>query len=130
MNDILTFVGPFALNRIVSYIQYYDTKEAMEPWQAWMWVGIMAIGQLSLSFVAQYYFLMVFRIAMKTRAAIVTVIYKKAFKLANTSRQDSTTGEIVNHMSIDAQRLMDLIPYLHQLWSGPLQIIRTHALLP
>lgn len=123
LNDILTFVGPFALNRIVSYIQYYDTKEAMEPWQAWMWVGIMALGQLSLSFVAQYYFLMVFRIAMKTRAAIVTVIYKKAFKLANTSRQDSTTGEIVNHMSIDAQRLMDLIPYLHQLWSGPLQIL-------
>jgi len=29
----------------------------------------------------------------------------------------------VNHMSIDSQRLMDLIPYLHQLWSGPLQII-------
>lgn len=32
-------------------------------------------------------------------------------------------GEIVNHMSVDAQKLMDLCTYLHIAWSGPLQII-------
>jgi ATP-binding cassette subfamily C (CFTR/MRP) protein 1 len=32
-------------------------------------------------------------------------------------------GEIVNHMSVDAQKLMDLCTYFHIAWSGPLQIV-------
>ena len=32
-------------------------------------------------------------------------------------------GEIVNLMSVDAQRFMDLVTYLHLIWSAPLQII-------
>lgn len=31
-------------------------------------------------------------------------------------------GEIVNLMSVDAQRFMDLTTYLNMLWSAPLQI--------
>ena len=32
-------------------------------------------------------------------------------------------GEIVNLMSVDAQRFMDLMTYIHMLWSAPLQIV-------
>ena len=32
-------------------------------------------------------------------------------------------GEIVNLMSVDAQRFMDLATYLHIIWSAPLQIV-------
>ena len=43
--------------------------------------------------------------------------------LSNSSRKESTAGEIVNLMSVDAQRLQDLLPYLNTLWSGPFQIV-------
>ena len=32
-------------------------------------------------------------------------------------------GEIVNLMSVDAQRFMDLMTYIHLIWSAPLQIV-------
>ena len=32
-------------------------------------------------------------------------------------------GEIVNLMSVDAQRFMDLVTNLHLIWSAPLQIV-------
>lgn len=32
-------------------------------------------------------------------------------------------GEMVNLMSVDAQRIMDVAPFLNMLWSGPLQIM-------
>ena len=38
------------------------------------------------------------------------------------SRAQSTAGEMVNLMSVDAQRLMDLVTYVNTLWSSPLQI--------
>ena len=43
--------------------------------------------------------------------------------LSNQARHDSTTGEIVNLMAIDAQRVMDIAGYLHYLWAAPLQIV-------
>lgn len=42
--------------------------------------------------------------------------------MSNASRKESTVGEIVNLMSVDAQRFMDLTAYLNMLWSAPLQI--------
>ena len=43
--------------------------------------------------------------------------------LSNSARKDATTGEIVNLMSVDAQRLMDLCTFVNTLWSSPFQIL-------
>ena len=43
-------------------------------------------------------------------------------KLSNAARRTSTVGEIVNLMSVDAQRFNDMMTYINMLWSGPLQI--------
>ena len=43
--------------------------------------------------------------------------------MSSKARREKTVGEIVNLMSVDAQRFMDLLPYLHVVWSAPLQII-------
>lgn len=32
-------------------------------------------------------------------------------------------GEIVNLMSVDAQRFMELITYINMVWSAPLQVV-------
>jgi ATP-binding cassette subfamily C (CFTR/MRP) protein 1 len=42
--------------------------------------------------------------------------------MSNSARKESTVGEIVNLMSVDAQRFMDLTTYLNMIWSAPLQI--------
>ncbi|OPJ66586.1 hypothetical protein AV530_016615 [Patagioenas fasciata monilis] len=61
--------------------------------------------------------------AVKIKTAVVGLIYKKALTLANSSRRNYTTGEIVNLMSADAQQLMDLTVNINLLWSAPFQIV-------
>ncbi|XP_040422230.1 multidrug resistance-associated protein 1-like isoform X2 [Cygnus olor] len=61
--------------------------------------------------------------AVKIKTAIVGLIYKKALTLANSSRRNYTTGEIVNLMSADVQQLMELTVNINLLWSAPFQII-------
>lgn len=43
----------------------------------------------------------------------------QALRISNEARRESTVGEIVNLMSTDAQRFMDLMSYIQILWSGP-----------
>ena len=53
----------------------------------------------------------------------------QAMRLTSSSRRESTVGEIVNLMSVDAQRFMDIMTYLNMVWSGPLQITVSMVLL-
>ena len=49
--------------------------------------------------------------------------------MSNDARRSTTTGEIVNLMSVDANRLRDASAYLWLLWSCPLQITVSLILL-
>ena len=47
----------------------------------------------------------------------------QALVISSAARRSSTVGEIVNLMSVDAQRFMDLITYINMIWSAPLQVV-------
>ena len=92
-----------------------------------MWHGYVLATGLFVAAVVQsvclhQYFHRVMKTGLRLRSAIVTAVYSKSLVLSNTARQSTTTGEIVNLMSVDAQRFMDLMSYLHMIWSAPLQI--------
>ncbi len=53
----------------------------------------------------------------------IHVFYLQSLRLSNKARRTSTVGEIVNLMSVDAQRFMDLMTFIHLIWSAPLQIV-------
>lgn len=43
--------------------------------------------------------------------------------MSNASRKAATVGEIVNLVSVDVQKLMDLIIYFNGIWLAPIRII-------
>ena len=49
--------------------------------------------------------------------------------MSGKAKQEKTTGEIVNLMSVDAQRLMDVTTYIYGVYSSPIQIVVALALL-
>ena len=54
--------------------------------------------------------------------AVIASIYRKTLRSTSAVKQSSSVGEIVNLMSVDAQRFMDFMGFFHTLWSAPLQI--------
>lgn len=59
---------------------------------------------------------------MRIKAGLASAIYKKSLKLSSEGRATKTTGDIVNYMAVDAQRLQDLTQFAQQVWSAPFQI--------
>jgi ATP-binding cassette, subfamily C (CFTR/MRP), member 1 len=60
---------------------------------------------------------------MRIKGGLASAIYKKSLVLSNEGRASKTTGDIVNYMAVDAQRLQDITQFAQQLWSAPFQII-------
>jgi len=48
----------------------------------------------------------------------ISTYIAQALLITNSARKESTVGEIVNLMSVDAQRFQDLMSYVNILWSG------------
>ncbi|OAD00212.1 hypothetical protein MUCCIDRAFT_166009 [Mucor lusitanicus CBS 277.49] len=123
IQDVLQFTQPLLLRELMGWVGSYLTDTPEPGYRgAFIAVGMFLTAFAQTMFLHQY-FQLCFTTGMKMRAALVTAIYQKTLVLSNASRQQSTVGEIVNRMSVDAQRLMDLCTYFHIGWSGPFQII-------
>lgn len=116
--DVLTFMSPQILKWLIAFI---GDKEA-EDWKGIFYaVLLFLVASIQTLFLAQYFNRMMF-VGLRIRTALVSAIYRKALIMSNSARKESTVGEIVNLMAVDAQRFMDLTAYINMIWSAPLQI--------
>ncbi|XP_015764594.1 PREDICTED: multidrug resistance-associated protein 1-like, partial [Acropora digitifera] len=118
--DCIMFVQPQLLRLLIDYT---EGKNNPEKWTGYVFSVSMLFVALLQSVAQQQYFHVMVTLGLKVRTAVVGMVYSKALLLNNSARKESTAGEIVNLMSVDAQRLMDLMTYLNSLWSSPFQII-------
>eukprot|EP01046_Picozoa_sp_COSAG06_P007290 COSAG06_NODE_354_length_16880_cov_7.746545_3_plen_203_part_00 len=90
--------------------------------------GLFATAQVQ-SLALHQYFHRVFRVGMHARTSVITSVYRKSLRLSMGAKQSETVGQMVNLMAVDARRPNDLLPYLHNIWSSPLQIIISLTML-
>lgn len=66
---------------------------------------------------------------MDMRSLCNVLIYRKALRLSQKARSQTTTGQIVTLMSADCERLPMAVLTLHSIWMAPMFIIVTSTLL-
>lgn len=125
LHDSLQFVGPMVIKWIIAYLS--DPTASLQ--EGLFYAAIIFVAGVVQSFALRQYFFYCFETGMRLRSAIVTAVYQKSLVLSAAARQKKTTGEITNLMSIDAQRLQDLTPYLHGIWYAAFQIVVSCFLL-
>ncbi|KAK5580921.1 hypothetical protein RB653_000948 [Dictyostelium firmibasis] len=125
IQDLLIFVGPTLLKRVLGFVKGTDSSE--DTYDGLLYALLYFLAPVVQSLLLHQYFHRCYRVGMWLRSAVVTAVYKKALK--TSLREGTTIGEIVNLMSVDAQKFMDLCPYLHMIWSAPLQLVISLVLL-
>ena len=128
----------------------FTQDETQPDWHGYFYSVLFFLNALVLSLLLHQYHYYRAIVGMRIRTAVIAAVYNKvyfifhflyrytfanivenplrmvclqALCLSNKARQTKTVGEIVNLMSVDTQRLMDLMKILHMIWSAPLQII-------
>uniref|UniRef100_A0A8C3UU04 MRP3 protein n=1 Tax=Catharus ustulatus TaxID=91951 RepID=A0A8C3UU04_CATUS len=118
MQDLLSFVNPQLLSVLIGFIKNKDAP----AWWGFLIAALMFVCAVLQTLILHQHFQYCFVTGMRLRTGITGVIYRKSLAITNSAKRSSTVGEIVNLMSVDAQRFMDLMTFLNMLWSAPLQI--------
>ncbi|XP_055221298.2 multidrug resistance-associated protein 1 isoform X4 [Gorilla gorilla gorilla] len=125
IHDLMMFSGPQILKLLIKFVN--DRKAP--DWQGYFYTVLLFVTACLQTLVLHQYFHICFVSGMRIKTAVIGAVYRKALVITNSARKSSTVGEIVNLMSVDAQRFMDLATYINMIWSAPLQVILALYLL-
>ncbi|XP_077226576.1 multidrug resistance-associated protein 5 [Tasmannia lanceolata] len=125
LNTLVSYVGPYMISYFVDYLGGIIAF----PHEGYVLALIFFSAKLVETITTRQWYLGVDILGMHVRSALTAMVYRKGLRLSSTSRQSHTSGEIVNYMAVDVQRVGDYSWYLHDIWMLPLQIILALAIL-
>ncbi|KAI9677505.1 MAG: hypothetical protein M1817_006459 [Caeruleum heppii] len=121
--DILAFVQPQLLRLLITFVDSYRTENPQPIIRGAAIALAMFAVSVGQTLCLHQYFQRAFETGMRVKSALTAAIYQKSMRLSNEGRAAKSSGDIVNLMAVDTQRLQDLTQYGQQLFSAPLQII-------
>lgn len=123
VQDILQFTQPQLLRLLIKFVNTYNSDSPEPLVKGFMVVlGMFTLSVVQTIFLHQY-FLRAFNVGMNIKSSLTATVYQKSLLLSNEAKGNKATGDIVNLMSVDTQRLQDLTQNVSIIWSGPFQII-------
>lgn len=97
IQDVLTFVSPQILRLIIQFVD--TTNEKQEFWKGLLYAFLLFIVASVQTLILAQYFQRMFVVGLRIRTALISAVYRKALIMSNSSRKESTVGEIVNLMA-------------------------------
>ncbi|KAK9073074.1 hypothetical protein SSX86_007396 [Deinandra increscens subsp. villosa] len=114
-----SYVGPYLISYLVSFLNEKKTRSLTSGY-------LLALGFLGAKFVEtltqRQWIFGARQLGLRLQAALISHVYKKGLVLSSRSCQSHTSGEIINIMSVDIQRITDFMWYINTFFMLPIQI--------
>ena len=115
---ILQFVSPQLVNLLIGYV------ESDEPsWRGSLYIVTLIVVTIINTVINAQALYLQYDIGLRIKTSLISAIYRKSLKLSSGAKKVMTVGETTNLMALDAQRFMDVVPYLNMAWTSPVGII-------
>ncbi|NXS61308.1 MRP6 protein, partial [Brachypteracias leptosomus] len=113
----------FSIPKLLSlFLEFIEDQEA-PSWHGYFYAFTMFLLACLQTLFEQRYMYMCLVLGLRLKTAVTGLVYRKILVMSNASRKAATVGEIVNLVSVDTQKLMDLIIYFNGTWLAPIRII-------
>ncbi|KAL6999150.1 Canalicular multispecific organic anion transporter 2 [Sarracenia purpurea var. burkii] len=114
-----TYVGPYLID---SFVQYLTGKQTFKN-QGYILVSAFFIAKLFECLAQRHWFFFAQQAGIRATAVLIAMIYNKGLTISCQSQQGHTSGEIINFMSVDAERIGDFSWYMNDPWMVILQVV-------
>ncbi|KAF9666515.1 hypothetical protein SADUNF_Sadunf16G0237100 [Salix dunnii] len=113
-----SYVGPYLID---SFVQCLDGRGEYKN-QGYVLASTFFVAKVVECLSQRHWFFRLQQIGIRLRAVATTMIYNKGLTLSSQSKQGQTSGEIINIMTVDAERISDFSWYMHDPWLVILQV--------
>ncbi|KAH7687320.1 Xenobiotic-transporting ATPase protein [Dioscorea alata] len=114
-----SYVGPFLIDDFVKFLSGKQEHKMKRGY-------ILALAFLSAKLVEtvaeRQWIFGARQLGLRLESALISHVYKKGLRLSSQSRKSHTSGEIINYMNVDIQRITDLMWYSNIIVMLPIQV--------
>ncbi|KAE8678046.1 ABC transporter C family member 6 [Hibiscus syriacus] len=115
---VASYVGPYLID---TFVQYLNGKREFKT-EGYLLVAAFFVAKLVECVSQRRWFFKLHQVGIRMNAVLVAMIYNKGLTLSCQSKQSHTSGEIINFMTVDAERVGDFSWYMHDPWMVTLQV--------
>ncbi|KAK8591646.1 hypothetical protein V6N13_031682 [Hibiscus sabdariffa] len=123
--NVASFVGPYLID---NFVQYLNGQHEFKN-EGFFLVMAFFVAKLVESVSQRRCFFKLQQVGLRQRAVLVGAVYNKGLTLSFRSKQSHTSGEIINFMAVDAERVDEYSWYMHDLWIIALQVALALSIL-
>ena len=102
-------------------IAHFESKNE-ENWKGYIYSILLFLTLGHGPIVFAHHCCQLMEIGFCMRMSLTCMISKKTLRLSSRGKSDFSTGEIINLVSIDCQRISDQIDFIGCIWGIPLQL--------
>ena len=116
---LASYVGPYLID---SFVQYLNGRREFKN-EGYLLVSAFFVAKLVECLSMRHWFFRLQQIGIRIRAVLIVMIYNKGLTLSCQAKQGHTSGEMINVMTVDAERIGDFSWYIHDPWMILLQVV-------
>ncbi|XP_042486112.1 ABC transporter C family member 3-like [Macadamia integrifolia] len=118
ISTLASYIGPYLIE---AFVQDLDNPHQLK-YKGYVLVFIFFISKLLRCFSERHLFFQLRKMGIKVRAALFAIIFKKNLTLSSHAKQGHNSGENINLICVDVERIGFFSWYLHDIWRVPIQI--------
>ncbi|CAH3112435.1 unnamed protein product [Porites lobata] len=119
IEESMKVVAPLIIGRLLSY---FTPVPGISKTEAYIMALLLSITDLTQAAIHAPNFFKNQRHGLHLRIAAGTVVYRKVLRLSQSALSQTTTGQIVNLMTSDVQKLEQTTVFAHYIWIAPLAV--------
>uniref|UniRef100_A0A2N9FSY8 ABC transmembrane type-1 domain-containing protein n=1 Tax=Fagus sylvatica TaxID=28930 RepID=A0A2N9FSY8_FAGSY len=101
MTTLASYVGPYLID---TFVQYLNGRRQYKN-EGYVLVSVFFGAKLVECLAQRHWFFRVQQVGIRVRSVLIALIYNKGLTLSCQSKQTHTSGEIINFMTVDADRV-------------------------
>ncbi|GMJ11480.1 ATP-binding cassette C3, MULTIDRUG RESISTANCE PROTEIN 3, multidrug resistance-associated protein 3 [Hibiscus trionum] len=118
MYSVALYVGPYLID---TFVQYLNGKREFKN-EGYHLVTAFFVAKLVECISETWFIFKSQQVGLRWRAVLTAMVYNKGLTLSCQSKQSKTSGEIINFMTVDADRIGNFCWYMHHPWKIALQV--------